>query len=208
MSTQEIATRLNIKDYTVRDDLTQSGLAERKRNLDRSRAYQLADSGMPWRQAANEAGVSHSQFCKWMRESGRKPPPKKSKQHLKPQAFALYDKGTSWEEICSTVGIASATLSQWLRSRGRTKANNNAALEFNMNSATRVLATMTNTDGTDEVARDRLIFKLASEAMGASDDAVRPFTHAIAYLESLLPGKAVNELRGRYAAQLTAEASK
>jgi hypothetical protein len=79
-----------------------------------------------------------------------------------------------------------------------------------MNSATRVLNNFfsDNSDGTDEVARDRLLFTVAAEAMASSDDAVRPMTATIAYLESLLPGKAVNELKGRWAAVLTQEASR
>lgn len=121
LDSPSIAAALNLKDYTIRHDLRELGLVDRARNLDRTQAFELADAGTPWREAATQLSISHSQFCKWMKESGRKPPAKKSsKQHLKPQAFAMHDEGKSWDEICSTIGIASATLSQWLRSRGRT----------------------------------------------------------------------------------------
>jgi transposase-like protein len=124
---QEIARELNLKDYTVRIDLSEMGLVARKRNLDRTRALELADT-MPWKQAAKKVGISHSQFCQWMKEAGRSPPPKKSsKAHLKTTAFAMYDQGKSWNEICSTIGIATSTFSQWLRARGRTQPNHPAA---------------------------------------------------------------------------------
>jgi hypothetical protein len=79
-----------------------------------------------------------------------------------------------------------------------------------MNSATRLVANLENTtDGTAEVAADRLLFKVASVAMASSDDASHPYRHTFAYLESLLPGSiAVNRLRTRYAAQLAQEATK
>lgn len=117
----EIARLIGVKESPVAYDLKVLGLTRRTRNLDRTRAHELADAGLPWPQAAKEAGVSHTQFCKWMRESGRKPPSRENKAHLKPTAFALYDKKTSWAEICNTLGIASATLSQWLRKREVTK---------------------------------------------------------------------------------------
>jgi transposase-like protein len=114
-----IAAELDAPAHRIGSDLRELGLTSRTRNLDRTRAYELADAGMPWKRAAVQVGVTHSTFCAWMRESGRKPPAKKSKHHLKAQAFAMYDEGKSWNEICSTIDIATATLSQWLRARGR-----------------------------------------------------------------------------------------
>jgi len=122
-----IAAALHVSIHRVRHDFSELGFAPRTRNLDRTRALELADWGMPWKQAAKEAGISHTQFCEWMNQAGRKPPAKKTKQHLKPQAFAMYDEGKSWDEICSTIGIATATLSQWLRARGRTESTQPAA---------------------------------------------------------------------------------
>jgi hypothetical protein len=79
-----------------------------------------------------------------------------------------------------------------------------------MNSAERVLINhFTGSDGTDEVADDRLLFRVAQEAMGVSDDNLRPLTATLNYLETLLPGSvAIQRLRGRWAAQLTAEAKR
>jgi transposase-like protein len=122
-----IAAELAIPAHRVGSDLRALGLTNRARYLDRTQAFTLADSGVPWPQASAELGVSHPTFCKWMRKAGRKPPAKKSKHHLKPQAFAMYDEGKSWAEICATLGIASATLSTWLRSRGANVALTPAA---------------------------------------------------------------------------------
>jgi hypothetical protein len=79
-----------------------------------------------------------------------------------------------------------------------------------MNSATRVLNNyVTGTDGTSEVAADRLLLTVAAVAMASSDDDVRPMTATIAYLESILPGSvAIQRLRGRWAGTLTAEAQR
>jgi len=125
-----IAAALNVPITKVRSDFLILQLTPRTRNLDRTRAYELADAGTPWRQAATQVGISHSQFCQWMKQAGRTPPKRKSKLHLRPQAFAMYDQGKSWDEICSTIGIASCTLSTWLRSRGRNEAKQPAAMEY------------------------------------------------------------------------------
>jgi DNA invertase Pin-like site-specific DNA recombinase len=124
-----IANQLGITVHTVRNDLSELGLVARTRNLDRTEAYRLADSGMSWPDAAKQCGISYRQYWKWMKESGRNPPPKKtSKHHLKPKAFAMYDAGETWQTICDELDIATCTLSQWLRSRGRTQPTQLAAI--------------------------------------------------------------------------------
>lgn len=77
-----------------------------------------------------------------------------------------------------------------------------------MNAATRVLSDYLTGDGSDEVNRDRLIFKLASITMSTTDDATRPMTRTLRYLEDNFPGRAVNELKVRYSGILNAEASR
>jgi transposase-like protein len=124
---KSIAAELGVPAHRVGSDLRALGLTNRARYLDRTRAFELADSGMSWPQVAAEIGITHSTLCAWMRKAGRQPPAKKSKHHLKPQAFAMYDEGKSWDEISSTLGIASATLSSWLRSRGANVAKQPAA---------------------------------------------------------------------------------
>jgi hypothetical protein len=74
-----------------------------------------------------------------------------------------------------------------------------------MNSAQRVLNQLPTGDGLADIANARLIFALAAESM-AADDARRPFTSAISYIESVLPGRAANTLRTLFSADIDREA--
>lgn len=207
-----IAVELGVPLHRVRNDFSVLGLTPRTRNLDRTQALALADLEMPWKQAAKEAGISHSQFCEWMKEAGRTPPPKKTKHRLKPQAFAMYESGKSWEQICATLGIATATLSQWLRSRGTNEAHTPAAQGNPMTITAAILNDFSQTTlgGSVYAPWDAMLKCSAASAPGSSSSGgVRRYTEFDAFLVTTL-GEShpmVKKYRGDFAGQLSAEAS-